>query len=93
MTVTLTIKKDKRNIYCGHVFFMDMVLIEHGRSYAEVKQKIETSLQNMYEISAEALNVQTRSHHVTKALNGIWRLKRKQQKRELEVSFNSAYFV
>ena len=93
MQVTLTIKKDNRNIFCGHVFFMQTILVEHGRSRNEVEEKLMGQLQALYEISPEALSFKIRSHHVVKALNSIRRQKGKTKNTELQVSFNSAYFI
>ena len=93
MQLLLTIKRDKRKVFCGHVFFMNQLLIEHGRSEAELKEKLSHWLFNLFEISADAIHFQIRSHHVTKALHVIGRLKRKPKEGELSVSFNSEYFI
>ena len=93
MQLTLTIKKDNRNIYCGHVFFMQTLLIEHGRSRVEVVEKLLTQLQSLFEISKDALTFKIKSHHEVKALNTIRRLKGKTNHTDLQVSFNSAYFI
>lgn len=92
MQVILTIKKDKRNVYCGHVFFMQNILVEHGRSYLEVQEKLMAHLQSLFEISADALHLKIRTHHAVKAINSMRRLKRKTKNTDLQVSFNSKYF-
>lgn len=93
MQLWLTIKRDKRKVFCGHIIFMDTVLIEHGGSHQDVKEKMSALLQNMYELSSDAIQFQIKSHHIVKATNSIRRLKRKPNKEELVVTFNSDYFI
>ena len=93
MQLLLTIKRDKRKVFCGHVSFMNQVLIEHGRSEAELKEKLSGWIHELFEISADAIHFQTRSYHVVKALHVMGRLKRKPKEEELSVSFNSEYFI
>lgn len=93
MQVTATIKKDKRNIYCGHVFFMENLLIEHGRSYVEVEEKLRAHLLGLFELSVDALQLKIKTHHVIKAAHVIRRMERKINNTDLQVSFNSKYFI
>jgi len=92
MRVLLTITKDRRNIYCGHAFLMENLVIEHGRSAEAVQLKLKEAITNMYEIRPESLQFVVRGHYSIKAFHIMKRLKRKNNLPQTEVWFNSQYF-
>ena len=92
MNVLITITKDKRNIFCGHAFFMNNLLIEHGRSADAVQQKLKQLLADMYEITPDAFHFIVQGYSSSKALNVINRLKKSRKHARTEVWFDSRYF-
>jgi hypothetical protein len=93
MKLPLTVKKDKRNVFCGYLLFMDHLLIQHGKKVTDVEQAMKKTLLNMYEIAPDAIQFNVHAHHTIKAYQVINRLKRKQSYKRLEVSFDSDYFT
>ena len=93
MKLLLTIKKEKKKLIWGHVFFIENLLIAYGATVDEVENKLMESILSFYEITPEAIQFIIQSQHQIKAQHVVKRLLRKPVEKELTISFNSEYFI
>lgn len=93
MQLTLTIKKEKKGIVWGHLFFMENLLVEYGESEQAVREKLQKALATYYELQPHSFEFIIETATYAKARRMVSRLKKKKIDPTPEVSFNAEFFV
>ena len=92
MKVTLTIQKGKNGILWGYCNHENNLLVEHGFSVDQLKEKIKFLLQGFYQLHPAAIDFAIETPALKKAKHLVLRLSRKHKAPEIIMEWNDHYF-